>query len=46
MIKNFKNNKDKELLVDKNWKINSKNRNNIIPSDNANLKNFTRNISR
>ena len=29
---------DKELFVDENWKINEKNRNNIIPSDNANLK--------
>ena len=32
------NSNDKELFVDENWKINSKNRNNIIPSDNANLK--------
>ena len=29
---------DKELFVDENWKINAKNMNNIIPSDNANLK--------
>ena len=29
---------DKELFVDENWKINSKNMSNIIPSDNANLK--------
>jgi len=29
---------DKELFVDENWKINAKNRKNIIPSDNANLK--------
>ena len=29
---------DKELFVDENWKINSKNRSNIIPSDNSNLK--------
>ena len=29
---------DKELFVDENWKINSKKSNNIIPSDNANLK--------
>ena len=29
---------DKELFVDENWKINSKNMNNIIPSDNSNLK--------
>ncbi len=28
----------KELFVDENWKINSKNLNNIIPSDNSNLK--------
>ena len=28
----------KELYVDENWKINSKNFNNIIPSDNSNLK--------
>ena len=29
---------DKELFVDENWKINSKNRNNIITPDNGNLK--------
>ena len=29
---------DKELFVDENWKINSKNMSNIIPSDNTNLK--------
>ena len=29
---------DKELFVDENWKINSKNMNNINPSDNSNLK--------
>ena len=29
---------DKELFVDENWKINSKNMSNIIPSDNSNLK--------
>ena len=29
---------DKELFVDKNWKISSKNMSNIIPSDNSNLK--------
>ena len=29
---------NKELFVDENWKINSKNMNNIIPSDNSNLK--------
>ena len=33
-----KNTDDKELFVDENWKINSKNMSNIIPSDNANLK--------
>ena len=31
-------NEDKELFVDENWKINSKNMNNIIPSDNSNLR--------
>ena len=29
---------DKELFVDENWRINSKNISNIIPSDNSNLK--------
>jgi len=29
---------DKELFVDENWKINTKNMNNIMPSDNSNLK--------
>ncbi len=29
---------EKELFVDENWKINSKNMDNIIPSDNSNLK--------
>ena len=29
---------DKELFVDENWKINSKNKSNIIHSDNSNLK--------
>ena len=29
---------DKELFVDENWKINSKNMSNIIPSYNSNLK--------
>ena len=29
---------DKELFLDENWKINSKNLSNIIPSDNSNLK--------
>ena len=33
-----KNSDDKELFVDENWKINSKINNNIITSDNANLK--------
>ena len=33
-----KNIKDKELFVDENWKINSKNMDNKIPSDNSNLK--------
>ena len=28
---------DKELFVDENWKINSKNISNLIPSDNSNL---------
>ena len=34
----IKKSDDKELFVDENWKINSKNMNNIIPSDNSNLK--------
>ena len=29
---------DRELFVDENWKINSKNMSNIFPSDNSNLK--------
>ena len=29
---------DKELFVDENWKINSENMTNVIPSDNSNLK--------
>ncbi len=29
---------DKELFVDENWKISSKNMNNKIPSENSNLK--------
>ena len=33
-----KNSDDKELFVDENWKINSKNMSNKIPSDNSNLK--------
>ena len=32
-----KNGDDEELFVDENWKINSKNMSNIIPSDNLNL---------
>ena len=32
------NSDDKELFVDENWKINSKKINNIISSDNSNLK--------
>ena len=35
---------DKELFVDENWKINSKNISNIIPSDNSNLKRILSNI--
>ena len=35
---------DKELFVDENWKINSKNISNIIPSDNSNLKSILSNI--
>jgi len=34
----IKKNDDKELFVDENWKINSKNMSNIIPSGNSNLK--------
>ena len=34
----IKKSDDKELFVDENWKINSKNMSNIIPSDNKNLK--------
>ena len=33
-----KNYREKELFVDENWKINSKNMDNQIPSDNSNLK--------
>ena len=33
-----KNNNDKELFVDENWKINSKIKNNKITSENSNLK--------
>ena len=32
------NREDKELFVDENWRINSKNMINKIPSDNSNLK--------
>ena len=32
-----KNSDDKELFVDENWKINSKNMDDKIPSDNSNL---------
>ena len=34
----IKKSDDKELFVDENWKINSKNMSNIIPLDNSNLK--------
>ena len=34
----IKKNDDKELFVDENWKINSKNMSNMIHSDNSNLK--------
>ena len=34
----IKKSDEKELFVDENWKINSKNMSNIIPSDNSNLK--------
>ena len=33
-----KNSDDKELFVDENWKINSKNMSNVIASNNSNLK--------
>ena len=33
-----KNGDEKEILVDENWKMNSKNMSNIIPSNNSNLK--------
>ena len=35
-----KSSDDEELFVDENWKISSKNMDNIIPSDNSNLKNI------
>ena len=34
----IKKSDDKELYVDENWKINSKNMSSIMPSDNSNLK--------
>ena len=33
-----KKSNEKELFVDENWKINSKNMSNLIPLDNSNLK--------
>ena len=39
-----KKGEDKELFVDENWKINSKNMSNMIPSDNSNLKRILSNI--
>ena len=39
-----KNSDDKELFVDENWKINSKNMDDKIPSDNSNLKRILSNI--
>ena len=39
-----KNSDDKELFVDENWKINSKNMSTIIPSDNSNLKSILSDI--
>ena len=36
-VENMKN-YNKELFVDENWKINSKNISDIVPSDNSNLK--------
>ena len=35
-----KSSDDEELFVDENWKISSKNMDNIIPLDNSNLKNI------
>ena len=43
LIKNEKGD-DKELFVDENLKINSKNMSNIIPSENSNLKRILSNI--
>ena len=37
---------DKELFVDENWKINSKNMSNLILSDNSNLKRILSDIFR
>jgi len=39
-----KKSEDKELFVDENWKINSKNISNIITTDNSNLKRILSNI--
>ena len=39
-----KESNDDLLFVDENWKINSKNMSNIIPSDNSNLKRILSNI--
>ena len=41
---NTRKSNDKELFVDENWKINSKNFSNIITSDNTNLKRILSNI--
>ena len=38
------NSEDKELFVDENWKINSKNMSNIVPSGNSNLERILSNI--
>ena len=40
----IKKSDDNELFVDENWKINSKNMTDIIPSDNSNLKKILSNI--
>ena len=40
----IKKNDDKELFVDENWKINSTNKQNKVPSDNSNLKRILSNI--
>ena len=39
-----KKSEDKEFFVDEDWKINSKNISNIIPTDNSNLKRILSNI--